>query len=181
MTVDETVMVAGLVRALARACHDDWSPGRPVEPVRPELLRAAKWQASRFGLEGSLIDVRARRAVPAPDVVDALSAIVRPWLEEAGDWDEVGTLVRETLNRGTGARRQREALARHRPDGRRRRPDRERDRAGCGLNRPATRADTERALDADARRASPPASLASSLASALGHESPARRDASRAA
>jgi carboxylate-amine ligase len=29
-----------------------------------------------------------------------------------GDWDEVSTLVRETLRRGTGARRQREAYAR---------------------------------------------------------------------
>ena len=112
MTVDETVMVAGLVRALARACFDDWSAGRPVEPVRPELLRAAKWQASRFGLEGSLIDVRARRAIPARVVVNALLDFVRPWLEDVGDWDEVSTLVSETLNRGTGARRQREVLER---------------------------------------------------------------------
>ncbi len=112
MTVDETVMVAGLVRALARACHDDWSAGRPVAPVRPELLRAAKWQASRFGLEGSLIDVRARRAVPAPDLVASPVRYVRPWLEEAGDRDELWTLVRATLKRGNGARRQREALQR---------------------------------------------------------------------
>jgi carboxylate-amine ligase len=112
MTVDETVMIAGLVRALARACHDDWLAGRPVEPVRPELLRAAKWQASRFGLEGSLIDVQAHRAVPAPELVESLVRYVRPWLEEAGDWDEVWELVSETLKRGNGARRQREALER---------------------------------------------------------------------
>jgi carboxylate-amine ligase len=112
MTVDQTVMVAGLARALARAGHEEWSAGRPVEPVRPELLRAAKWQASRFGLEGALIDVRARRAVPASDMVDTLLHHVRPWLEAAGDWEEVSALVRETLDRGNGASLQRAALQR---------------------------------------------------------------------
>jgi hypothetical protein len=37
---------------------------------------------------------------------------VRPWLEDAGDWDEVWTLVCETVNRGNGARLQREVLRR---------------------------------------------------------------------
>jgi carboxylate-amine ligase len=112
MTVDQTVMVAALARALARACHADWSAGRPIAPVRPELLRAAKWQASRFGLEGTLIDIRARRGVPAPDLIESLLVYVRPLLEDAGEWDEVSALVRETLDGGNGARRQRETFAR---------------------------------------------------------------------
>ena len=41
-----------------------------------------------------------------------LLAFVRPWLEEAGEWDEVRALVGQSLSRGSGARRQREALAR---------------------------------------------------------------------
>jgi carboxylate-amine ligase len=112
MSVDQTVMVAGLARALARAGHADWSAGRPVEPLRPELLRAAKWQASRFGLEGALIDVRTRRAVPAVELVETLLQHVRPWLEDAGEWDEVAALVRATLERGNGARLQRAAFQR---------------------------------------------------------------------
>jgi carboxylate-amine ligase len=112
MTVDQAVMVAGLVRALARAGHAEWSAGRPVEPVRPELLRAAKWQASRFGLEGALIDVQTRRAVPAPELVDTFLRHVRPWLEDTGEWEEIAALVRETLDRGNGARLQRAAFER---------------------------------------------------------------------
>ncbi len=112
MTIDEAVMVAGLSRALARACHDGHRRGEPIEHARPELLRAAKWRASRFGLDGDLIDVRARRAVPAAEMIDSLLAFVRPALEEAGEWDEVTSLVRQALGRGTGAARQRAALAR---------------------------------------------------------------------
>jgi carboxylate-amine ligase len=112
MTLDEAVMIAGLLRALARACHDQWARGEPLEPVRPEVLRAAKWRAARFGLEGPLIDVRAREAVPAAVLVERLLAFLRPSLEEFGEWDEVSSLVRATFDRGTGAKRQREALTR---------------------------------------------------------------------
>jgi len=109
--VDEAVMVAGLTRALARACHARWTRGEPVAPVRPELLRAAMWRAARFGMDGGLIDVQAREAVPAAELVDRLLAFLRPALEEAGEWDEVSSLVVESRSRGTGARRQREAFA----------------------------------------------------------------------
>jgi carboxylate-amine ligase len=112
MRIDEAVMVAGLCRALARACHDAHRRGAPIEHARPELLRAAKWHASRYGLEGSLIDVLARRAAPAAQVVEGLLGFVRPALEEHGEWEEVSGLVRRTLRHGNGARRQREALAR---------------------------------------------------------------------
>jgi carboxylate-amine ligase len=112
MSVDETLMVVGLCRGLARACLDAHRRGEQVEHERPELLRAAKWYASRYGLDGELIDVKARRAVPAARVVEDLLAFVRPALEELGEWDEVSGLVRQTLARGNGARRQREAFAR---------------------------------------------------------------------
>jgi carboxylate-amine ligase len=112
LTVDEAVMVAGLTRALARACHARWLEGEPDEPVRPELLRAAKFRASRFGLDGELIDTHSRRAVPAPLLIHALLDFLRPGLEEAGEWGELSELVRMELERGTGARRQREALKR---------------------------------------------------------------------
>ncbi len=112
MTVDEAVMIAGLCRALARACHEAHRRGEPGPRARPELLRAAKWHASRYGLDGVLIDVEARRAAPAGEVVEGLLAFVRPALEGAGEWDEVSALVRQTVARGNGARRQREAFAR---------------------------------------------------------------------
>jgi carboxylate-amine ligase len=112
LTIDEAVMVAGLCRALARTCHAQHVRGGPVDPSRPELLRAAKFRASRFGLGGELIDVRVRRSVPAPRMIDAMLAFLRPALEEAGEWDEVSALVRTTVEAGNGASRQRVAFAR---------------------------------------------------------------------
>ena len=113
LTVDEAVMIAGLIRALARTCADE--AGRFVErnPIRPEVLRAAHWQAARFGLDDQLIDTEAGQAVPARTMIDKLVTFVRPVLEEYGEWDEVSQLVKTVLRRGTGAARQRKAYAKN--------------------------------------------------------------------
>ena len=112
LTIDEAVMIAGLSRALVRTCLEQHLRDEPVEHARPELLRAAKWRASRFGLDAEMIDVAARRSVPAGDQVRGFLATLRPALEEAGEWDEVSALVEETLAKGNGASRQRQAFAR---------------------------------------------------------------------
>jgi carboxylate-amine ligase len=59
-----------------------------------------------------LIDVHTGRKVPADEMIGALLADLRPALEEAGDFDEVSSHVRTTLQRGNGATRQREAFER---------------------------------------------------------------------
>ena len=107
LTIDEAVMVAGLVRALARTSLEQAQRDEPVPFVRPELLRAAHWHAARHGLEAELIDVAEARSVPAGDRIQALLLFTRPALEAAGDWDEVSTLVERTLEQGNGAARQR--------------------------------------------------------------------------
>jgi len=111
-TVDEAVMVAGLVRALARTCYDQAMRDEPFPAVRHELIRAALWRAARYGLEENLIDVDVMKAVPARELVESFLTFVRPALEEYGEWDEVSSLVRETMQRGTGATRQREVYKR---------------------------------------------------------------------
>lgn len=112
LTVDEAVMIAGLARALTRTCHGQSVRGEPLARVRPELLRAAKWRAARYGLDADLIDVEQGRAVPAHDLVESLLARLRGALEEDQAWDEVSELVRATLRRGNGAARQRAVFAR---------------------------------------------------------------------
>jgi carboxylate-amine ligase len=111
-TVDETVMLAGLARSLTRTCHGQVVRDEPVDHARPELLRAARWRAARHGLEGQLVDLAECRAVPAGVLVERLLAFLRPDLEDHGEWDEVAGLVRRQVERGSGARRQREAAER---------------------------------------------------------------------
>lgn len=112
MTIDEAVMMAGLTRALARTCLDAERRGDGYSAARPELLRAAQWRAARYGVERDLIDVDAARTLPAGEIIDGFLSYLRPALEAANDWDEVSAAVRETIDRGTGARRQREAFRR---------------------------------------------------------------------
>jgi carboxylate-amine ligase len=111
-TIDEAVMIAGLCRALARTCYAEFERGVAMPRIRPELLRAAKFRASRNGVRGELIDIFGRRSEPASRAVQALLEFLRPALESAGEWDEIATLVFDTLARGNGADRQRAAYAR---------------------------------------------------------------------
>ncbi len=110
-TLDETVMVAGLCRALVRTCLDEHRRGEPLVSPRPELLRAARWRASRFGLDGELIDVFAERSRPASEVIESMLTYLRPALEDLNDWDEISTIVRGTLQHGNSAKRQLWAFA----------------------------------------------------------------------
>jgi carboxylate-amine ligase len=110
--IDEAVMLAGLSRALVRTCHERTQRGEPYPEVRYELLRAAHWVASRHGLDAVLVDIGAERVVPAREMIEKLLALTRPALEEHGDWEEVSSLARETLEQGNGARRQRQAYER---------------------------------------------------------------------
>ena len=112
LSVDEAVLLAGLVRALAATCAREEERGSSTGDVRDEVLRAATWQASRAGLDGELVDPASGRPRPARDVVGALVEHVRPALEEAGDAEQVLALVGSVLGGGNGASRQRAAYHR---------------------------------------------------------------------
>jgi carboxylate-amine ligase len=110
--VDDAVAVALVVRALVQTCHAAAIAGSPYRTPRPELLRGAIWQASRFGLEGDLIDLDAARAVPAAELVDRSLSFLRPVLEDRGEWDEVHATFERIVRDGTGADRQRATFER---------------------------------------------------------------------
>jgi carboxylate-amine ligase len=108
MTVDDTVMMAGLVRGLAATAAREAEAGAAGPGVRPELLRAATWRAARYGISAELVDVVAGEAVPARELVARLLERLRPALVDLGDWDEVSGLVGCILAEGTAADRQRQ-------------------------------------------------------------------------
>ena len=74
MDVEEAVLVAGLVRALAFTCLQAALTGEPDPVPRPELLRAAKWRAARHGLAADLVDVLGGTARPATEMVERFLA-----------------------------------------------------------------------------------------------------------
>lgn len=111
-TVDDTVLVAGLVRALVATVADDVRDGVLAPRIRDCLVSAAHWRAAHDGLDGDLIDLRSGRARPAWDLVDDLFATVTPALVRHGDLRYVLDQLHRVRREGNGAARQRRVLAR---------------------------------------------------------------------
>ena len=111
--VDDAVLIAGLFRGIVRAAEIDLEKGLPFRARRAPVQRAALWQASRTGLSAELLSAGPRpQPIPAADAVSELIALVRPALEELGDYDDVQTLTQDTLARGNSSDRQRATFAR---------------------------------------------------------------------
>ncbi|MBW0102734.1 carboxylate--amine ligase/circularly permuted type 2 ATP-grasp protein [Pseudonocardia sp. KRD291] len=110
--VDDVVLVAGLFRALVARARAESEADQPLPSVRPELLRAANWRAARSGLDGDLVDVAGAALVAPALQLGGLVGDLRPWLEKAGDWEQVSELADAVLARGSGAARQRRAFGR---------------------------------------------------------------------
>lgn len=111
LAVEESVLVAGLVRALARHLLADHDAGRVPPDPGDVVLSAARWNAGRDGLAALVWDVDVGGWRRAAEVVADLPARLAPALEETGDRAEVATLVTRLLAGGTGADRQRSAFA----------------------------------------------------------------------
>lgn len=111
-TVDDTVLVAGLVRGLVATAINEITAGRTAPRVRTHLLRAAHWNAAHSGLAGTLTDPHSGRSRPAFDLVDELLATVSPALARQGDLTSIHRGLERLRERGTGADRQRRVQAR---------------------------------------------------------------------
>jgi carboxylate-amine ligase len=107
LTVDETVLLATLVRALVMTALEDGSQGPTLEP---EVLRAAYWLAARDGVTGHGLDVRSAEPMPMIDVIKRLREHVEPALQELGDSDMIDDTLQRVLATGNGAVRQRKAF-----------------------------------------------------------------------
>ncbi|WP_432495305.1 carboxylate-amine ligase [Kineococcus gypseus] len=111
LRVDDAVLLAGLVRALADTAVADHRAGRPVPEAPVEVLRLAAWRASCDGLDGDLVHPLTGSPRPAAQVVADLLEHVAPALARTGDEEAVRAGAAAVLRRGTGARWQRAAVA----------------------------------------------------------------------
>jgi carboxylate-amine ligase len=109
---DDAVLQAALTRALVETAAREWSEGVPPIPLPAAQLRLAAWRASRFGLDGELLDPQLNVLRDGRQVARALFEYVRPVLEEQEEELMVESLLRQTLIRGTGSSRQRAVYAR---------------------------------------------------------------------
>lgn len=113
-TVDETELLATLIRALVMTATRGIVRGEPAPAVDLETLRAATWVAARDGLTGKAIDPRAGRPVTPVHQLTALVDHIHDSLDELGEYRRARLLLRRQLELGNGAVWQRRALCDHR-------------------------------------------------------------------
>jgi glutamate---cysteine ligase / carboxylate-amine ligase len=104
--VEDAVLIASLARALVETAATE-SDSRAW---RSDLLRAASWRASRYGLAGTLVNPHTWELAPAREVFEALRTHVEPALRDAGDWEWTGDAFDRLMAQGTGSARQRSAF-----------------------------------------------------------------------
>jgi carboxylate-amine ligase len=109
-TVDETVLLATMVRALVMTALRSIGRGERAPKITAEALRAGYSMAAREGLTGHGIDLTSDLVVPAPDLLGLLVCHIRAALEELGEYRAAVATLTEVVRCGNGASRQRRAL-----------------------------------------------------------------------
>lgn len=108
LTVEDSVTIGGLARALVMDCLGATGPSIDL---RPELLRAASWSAARFGVTGDLLDPGDGTTATASNYFSQLLTQLTLVLSDSGDGDLIEQGVNRILSLGTGADRQRAVSA----------------------------------------------------------------------
>lgn len=85
LRVEDTVTLAGLIRALAWTCAREAIEGQEYLGPPVEVLNAAMWRAARYGLHATLVSPSAMATRGAAHVVGELLAYVAQGLGEHGD------------------------------------------------------------------------------------------------
>jgi carboxylate-amine ligase len=105
----DTILIAALIRALVETAAREWNSGQLPDMVSATVLRQATWRASRFGLNGELLDPKTHKPATAKHVLAAFHSYVRDALEETGDASYAREGLLRIFSQGTGAARQRQA------------------------------------------------------------------------
>src|ERR1700751_5947582 len=103
--VDDTLAIAALIQAVIVKLHKLLQQNTTFRVYRRRLLDENRWRASRYGLEGKLIDFGREAEVPTKEVIDELLNFVADEAEQLGSKREMEHIER-ICREGTGADRQ---------------------------------------------------------------------------
>ncbi|MCM6772323.1 glutamate--cysteine ligase [Nocardia sp. CDC159] len=111
-TVEETVLLATLIRASVMTALTHLAEGRSAPIVAPELLHAAYWRAAHTGLTADLLDPLDARVAPARVLLGELVDEIAPALDRLGESERVNRSLTTVFAHGNGAIRQVRAFRR---------------------------------------------------------------------
>ena len=105
MRLDESVAIAALVQAICVKLFRLREKNLGFRMYRRALVMENKWRASRYGIEGKLIDFGKGIEVPFRSLCEELFEFLDDVLDELGSREEIAG-IRWILDNGTGADRQ---------------------------------------------------------------------------
>jgi carboxylate-amine ligase len=105
MRVDETVALAALIQAICAKLYKLRASNLGFRVYRRALIMENKWRASRYGIEGRLIDFGREIELPFRELAGEILEFVDDVVDELGSRKEVES-IRWILEQGTGADRQ---------------------------------------------------------------------------
>jgi carboxylate-amine ligase len=105
MRLDETVALAALIQAICVKLYRLRLRNLGFRTYRRALLMENKWRASRWGIDGKLIDFGKEIEVPFRDLIGEMLEFVDEVVDELGSRQELET-IRWILANGNGADRQ---------------------------------------------------------------------------
>jgi carboxylate-amine ligase len=105
MRADETIAIAALIQATIAKLYKLSTANQGFRLYRRALIMENKWRASRYGIEGKIIDFGKQIEVPVRDLIYEYLNFVDDVVDELGSRQEINYIHR-ILEHGTGADRQ---------------------------------------------------------------------------
>jgi len=105
MRATETIGLAALIQATVAKLYKLYSANQGFRLYRRALIMENKWRASRYGLDGKLIDFGKQTEVPVRDLIREYLEFVDDVLDELDSREEV-SYIHKILDGGSGADRQ---------------------------------------------------------------------------
>ena len=105
MTANETTTIAALFQAICARIYMLRSKNLNFIQYSRALLNENKWRASRYGVDGNLIDFGKEEEVNTRTLIQELLDFLDPVLDQLGSRHRVEQ-VQQILEQGTGADRQ---------------------------------------------------------------------------
>jgi len=103
--VDDTLAIAALIQAVIVKLHKLLSRNITFRVYRRRLLDENRWRASRYGIDGKLIDFGKEAEVDTRSLLNELLEFVSTEVNELGTGNEMAHIER-IMREGTGADRQ---------------------------------------------------------------------------
>jgi glutamate---cysteine ligase / carboxylate-amine ligase len=105
MRADETIALAALIQATVAKLYKLYSANQGFRLYRRALIMENKWRASRYGMDGKLIDFGKQTEVPARDLILEYLEFVDDVVDELDSREELN-YIHTMLKTGSGADRQ---------------------------------------------------------------------------